>query len=203
MEGDTPSFLGLIDCGLGWELSPAYGGWGGRYSLYQPSGETRPIWTDSADNRDTVTAANGRTETSNHATIWRWREAFQNDFAARMNWCVAETCAQANHNPRVVLNGNRSTDVVVISATAPNQIKLSAAGTDAGDDGQAVNVRWWIYPEAGNLPGATLSATNGLTTEVSIPPVQVTGSLHVIVEATDNALPPLTSYRRVIIQVAP
>ena len=42
MEGDTPSFLGLIDRGLGWDLSPAYGGWGGRYALYQPAGEARP-----------------------------------------------------------------------------------------------------------------------------------------------------------------
>ena len=29
MEGDTPSFLGLINNGLGWSESPAYGGWGG------------------------------------------------------------------------------------------------------------------------------------------------------------------------------
>lgn len=43
MEGDTPSFLGLINNGLGWHVSPAYGGWGGRYALYRAYGETRPI----------------------------------------------------------------------------------------------------------------------------------------------------------------
>ena len=32
MEGDTPSFLGLIANGLGWAESPAYGGWGGRWA---------------------------------------------------------------------------------------------------------------------------------------------------------------------------
>ncbi len=31
MEGDTPSFLGLIDNGLASWMSPGWGGWGGRY----------------------------------------------------------------------------------------------------------------------------------------------------------------------------
>ena len=30
-EGDTPSFLGLINNGLASFMSPTYGGWGGRY----------------------------------------------------------------------------------------------------------------------------------------------------------------------------
>jgi hypothetical protein len=64
MEGDTPSFLGLIDRGLGWEINPAYGGWGGRYALFQPAGETRPIWTDNASTRDRVEVEKDRTETS-------------------------------------------------------------------------------------------------------------------------------------------
>ena len=60
-EGDTPSFLGLIDNGLASAMSPAYGGWGGRYVWRQPYGETRPFWTQGGDSypgrdnsRDTV-----------------------------------------------------------------------------------------------------------------------------------------------------
>ena len=60
-EGDTPSFLGLIDNGLGSAMSPTYGGWGGRYVWRQPSGESRPFWTQGGDSypgrdssRDTV-----------------------------------------------------------------------------------------------------------------------------------------------------
>ena len=30
-EGDTPAFMNLIDNGLASAMSPAYGGWGGRY----------------------------------------------------------------------------------------------------------------------------------------------------------------------------
>ena len=44
-EGDTPSFLGLIDNGLASAMSPAYGGWGGRYVWRKPHGETRAFWT--------------------------------------------------------------------------------------------------------------------------------------------------------------
>ncbi len=203
MEGDTPSWLGLIDHGLGWEISPACGGWGGRYELFQPAGETRPIWTDGVSSRDRVEIENDRFETSNQATIWRWREQFQNDFAARMNWCVADDFKMANHNPHPVLNGNRSTDVVMISAKAGSTVKLSAEGTDAGDDGQIVKVTWWIYREAGTLEGATLTRMNGLNTEIVLPVANRPGTVHVILQAEDDGTPHLFAYRRVVIQVTP
>jgi hypothetical protein len=40
LEGDTPTFLGLIDNGLASAMSPAFGGWGGRYIWWQPRGES-------------------------------------------------------------------------------------------------------------------------------------------------------------------
>jgi hypothetical protein len=203
MEGDTPTFLGLIDHGLGWELNPAYGGWGGRYALYQPAGETRPIWTDHVNTRDTVAVEHGRTETSNQATIWRWREHFQNDFAARMDWCVADDFKKANHNPQPVLNGNRTTDVIMISAKGGSTVKLSSEGTDAGDEGQRVSITWWIYPEAGNIGGASLTKTNGFNTEVVLPPANNAGTVHVILQAEDDGRPQLFAYRRVVIRVTP
>src|SRR5215471_1068 len=110
-EGDTPSFLGLIDNGLASAMSPTYGGWGGRYVWRQFSGETRPMWTQGGDSypgrdssRDTVTGTDGRSYTTDQATIWRWREAFQHDFAARMDWTIKDV-KSANHNPDVMVNG--------------------------------------------------------------------------------------------------
>ena len=200
MEGDTPSFLGLIDNGLHWETSPSFGGWGGRYALYQPAGETRPIWTDNANNRDTVTAANGRTETTNHATIWRWREHFQNDFAARMDWCAADDYEKANHNPRPVLNGDRSSGVIRLKAKPGEILKLSAEGSDAGDQGQQVKISWWIYQEPGSISGATLSQSSGSATEVTLPKSNKEGILHVILQAEDNGTPKLFAYRRVVVE---
>ncbi len=36
MEGDTPSFLNLINNGLSSSEDPNFGGWGGRYEFYLP-----------------------------------------------------------------------------------------------------------------------------------------------------------------------
>ena len=59
-----------------------------------------------AASRDTVVGIDGKPHTSDQATIWRWREAFQHDFAARMDWTIKDV-AEANHNPDVVVNGVR------------------------------------------------------------------------------------------------
>ncbi|MDP9148449.1 MAG: DUF1593 domain-containing protein [Myxococcota bacterium] len=204
MEGDTPSYIGLIDNGLGWSSSPAYGGWGGRYSLVQPPGEPHPLWTnDNLVTRDTVTLDDGGTATSDQATIWRWREHYQNDFAARMNWCVADQFAKANHNPVPVLDGDRSTAVLTLSAKSGSTVTLTAAGT-SDPDGDAVHVSWWIYREPSTLAAsATLSATDGVTTQVTLPLVQVPGAVHVILQAVDSGNPPLVAYRRAILDVTP
>ena len=202
LEGDTPSFLGLINNGLGWVDSPAYGGWGGRYVHFQPSGETHPIWTNNADSRDTVTADNGQTETSDPATIWRWREQYQNDFAARMNWCVSDAYEKANHNPQPVLNGDTTKDVLTIQAKSGNEVALSAEGT-SDPDKNVVHVNWWIYVEAGTIRGATLTMTEGLKTVVHLPTVTKPGTLHVILEAEDDGTPHLFAYRRAILEVTP
>jgi hypothetical protein len=205
MEGDTPSFLGLIDNGLGWRDRPSFGGWGGRYALYRPSGEARPIWANNDDSRDTMTidASTGATATSDQATIWRWRKHYQHDFAARMNWCVADSFEKANHNPVPVLNGDRTNRVLTLPASGGSTISLSAEGTN-DLDGNAVRVTWWIYPEAGTIrSGASLSSAEGMTTEVHVPPVKKAGTLHVILQAEDDGDPHLFAYRRAVLEVTP
>lgn len=202
MEGDTPSFLGMICNGLCWDQSPAYGGWGGRYVLYRPSGESRAIWTNNAESRDTVTADSGITVTSDAATIWRWREHFQNDFAARMNWCVADTFAKANHNPEPVLNGDHGKTLVTLQARGGQEVAFSAEGT-TDPDGDRVRVTWWIYQEAGTIRDAALSETEGLKTSVRLPAVTKAGTVHVILQAEDSGSPHLFSYRRAIVEVMP
>jgi hypothetical protein len=165
MEGDTPSFLGLINNGLGWSESPAYGGWGGRYVLYKDLGEPRAIWTDNRQSRDTVTSTdNGRTETSNFATIWRWREHYQNDFAARMDWSVTDDFTKANHNPVAVVNGDNTKKILRLSGKVGEPLKLSAEGTRDPDAGQTLKYTWWVYTEA-SRGGGMLSNTDGPETE--------------------------------------
>jgi hypothetical protein len=91
----------------------------------------------------------------------------------------------------------------MISAKAGTTVKLSAAGTDAGDPGQAVKTCWWIYPEAGTLTGAALTQAGGLTTEVVLPATTTPGTVHVILQAEDNGAPRLFAYRRIVIDVTP
>jgi hypothetical protein len=158
-EGDTPSFLGLINNGLASFMNPTYGGWGGRYVWRTYYGETRPSWTQGGDSypgrdnsRDTVVGIDGRTYMSDQATIWRWRTAFQRDFAARMDWTVKDS-RDANHNPQVVVNGAARKAPVLVNATVGVSLTLDAAGT-RDPDGDTLTYTWFFYPEAGTgIPG--------------------------------------------------
>ncbi len=163
-EGDTPSFLGLINNGLDSFMSPAYGGWGGRYVWRQFYGESHPFWTQGGDSypgrdssRDTVMGIDGKPHTSDQATIWRWRTAFQHDFAARMAWTV-EDAHHANHNPRVVVNGQSGKAPVTIQTTPGTPVSLDATGT-TDPDGNALTYHWFFYSEAGmGIPGQPVAA---------------------------------------------
>ena len=153
-EGDTPSFLGLINNGLASFMSPTFGGWGGRYVWRQPYGETRPHWTQGGDmfpgrdhSRDTVIGTDGTPHTSDQATIWRWRDAFQRDFAARMDWTI-RSGADANHNPIAIVNGQGTLAPITIGTTVGAPVTLDAtSSTDR--DGDRLTYSWFFYAEAG------------------------------------------------------
>ena len=212
MEGDTPSFLNLIDNGLNDSEHPNWGGWGGRYELYTPKPEkwhlqpeTRPLWTNAEDE---VFGTDGRWHTDNHATIWRWRSAFQNDFAARMDWTI-KPYAEANHPPVPKLG-----HAAKLTVKRGQRVDLSAEGT-SDPDGDAVSYEWFYYHEAGTFP--TSSARSGQPLEIKnydqakawfiVPTSRVMppglGDLHIILAVTDHGSPRLTRYRRVIVTVAP
>jgi len=221
MEGDTPSFLGLIDNGLNAYRRPDWGGWGGRYVYRQPYGETHPIWTQGGDefarvtSQDTVIGVDGKEHVSDQASIWRWREAFQNDFAARMTWTVADF-AHANHNPLAAVNGRGGKAPIEMDVTAGQTIALDAGQSSDPDAGQVLTYRWFHYPEAGLADGnlASLTLTGANTPRVIIHvespchalwlpliPCRGSGVAHVILAVTDNGSPRLTSYRRIILHV--
>jgi hypothetical protein len=175
-EGDSPSFLGLVDNGLASAMSPTHGGWGGRYVWRQPNGETRPLWTQGGDSypgndssRDTVVAVDGRTYTSDQATIWRWRKAFQHDFAARMDWTLKGP-REANHNPRVIVNGVAGTAPVLVDARVGVPLTLDTAGT-SDPDGDALTFAWFFYAEAGTgIPGQPVASRRRLPTAPAAAP---------------------------------
>ena len=225
MEGDTPSFLGLINNGLASYRNPGWGGWGGRYIFRQPYGESRPIWTQGGDSfpgspnsRDTVVGIDGKRYTSDQATIWRWRKAFQHDFVARMDWTLKEF-KDANHNPVAVVNGDSSKEPVLINAKIGTPVKLSAAGT-RDPDGNQVKCTWFYYPEAASaiskpvrpedvigrrgedeLEVMSKVRIEGSDAEIATVIPQSAGIAHVILVVEDDGEPSLTSYRRVILNI--
>ncbi len=223
MEGDTPSFLGLIDNGLNAYRRPDWGGWGGRYVFLQPYGETHPIWSQGGDefsratSQDSVTGIDGRTHVSDQATIWRWREAFQNDFGARMDWTIQDF-AHANHPPVVVVNGKAGTAPLELEAEAGQTIALDATGT-SDPDGQTLSYKWFAYPEAGltgthgadvTIAGDAMPIANVAVKSPCRPlwisgrvPCRGAGVVHIILAVTDSGSPRLTSYRRIILTVDP
>lgn len=208
MEGDTPSFLNLINNGLSDPERPNLGGWGGRYELYTPRTrawflrpETRPIWSDAEDE---VVGADGSWNTSNKATIWRWREAYQNDFAARMRW-TTQTYAEANHPPVARLATPER-----LSAKPGDVITLSAEGS-SDPDGDALTYRWFVYNEAGGFvtsSGRTdapivIEDADKAVARLTVPTTRLfrLGDMQVILAVTDQSDTPMTRYRRVVIDV--
>ena len=163
MEGDTPSYLGLLDNGLNAYRRPDWGGWGGRYVYRQPPGETHPIWTQGGDefwrttSQDTVIGVDGKEHISDQATIWRWRAAYQNDFAARMTWTVADF-AHASHRPLAVVNGQSGSAPLVIDISTGQSITLDAS-LSGDPDKRGLTYHWFHYTEAGSADGNLAAVT--------------------------------------------
>jgi hypothetical protein len=210
MEGDTPSFLSLINNGLNVPERPDFGGWGGRYEYYIPrflsyrqntdtKPEIRPIWTDADDE---ATGKDGRIYIDNHATIWRWRDAFQHDFAARMDWCLANY-EEANHPPTAKIAGKNEITVQVGEWTELD-------GSPSSDpDGDKLTFHWFPYIEAGTYwhwAGVNLENSDKPVVRFRVhPSVHLTKpqTTHLILEVTDNGKPSLTRYQRIIVHIMP
>jgi hypothetical protein len=167
--------------------------------------ETRPIWTNAVDE---VRGVDGNWHTTNHATIWRWRSAYQNDFAARMDWTI-KPYSEANHPPIPRLGHAEE-----LTAKPGQRVELSAEGT-TDPDGDAVTYEWFYYNEAGTF--TVSNARSGLMLEIrnfdqkkasfDVPAQRVMppgeGTMHIILVVTDHGRPRLTRYKRVIVKVVP
>ncbi|MEJ2615432.1 MAG: DUF1593 domain-containing protein [Ignavibacteriaceae bacterium] len=219
MEGDTPSWLNLIPNGLNYPEHPDWGGWGGRYELYKPafdslkrgsSGvpivpEPRAIWTDAADKfTPHVFNEYGRavrldttTFTGNKVTLWRWRDDFQNDFAARMNWCT-KSYKEANHPP--------VPELLVpdhMTVKSGEGFVLDATATDP--DWDNLSYLWFNYPEAGSYKKLINinSAENIHSVYVIAPVVEKEENAQFMLKVTDKGTPPLSRYKRVFVTITP
>ncbi|MBS0205774.1 MAG: DUF1593 domain-containing protein [Planctomycetes bacterium] len=192
-EGDTMMFLYLVPNGMNEPLEPTWGSWGGRYGHNGAFAGNKYFWSNQTD------TWNGTSNRDN--TLLRWAADLQNDFAARMDWCVADSYQKANHAPAAILNSDSSKRIVRLQARPGETVNLSSAGS-SDPDGNAIVTDWFVYREAGTFPGdVMLKQLSGPETSFIAPAVENPVTIHVILEVRDNGTPSLVAYRRAIVEV--
>jgi hypothetical protein len=187
VEGDTPSFLYVMQNGLNAPEHPEFAGWGGTFARGLCPDEKTHAYTNHPG--VPVSSASRKYEA-------RFYPAIFNDFVARIRW--AENGA-GNRNPIVVINGQGGLDPIEIAAEPGSSLKLDASAS-SDPDHDKLSFSWWVLTEAGSYRGEVLigDANSGVAT-VKIPEDSAGKSFHVICETTDAGTPSLTSYRRVIV----
>jgi len=219
-EGDSPSFLYLIDTGLRSLEDPSYGGWGGRFGQVGPKLYKNTVLDYQPYSK--------RYEAE--YTLSRWFTDFQNDFANRVDWCTTADDNAVNHPPVVAV-----VEGVDVTAHAGETVTLHAQAWDP--DGDNLTFRWWRYFEADTYQDSpitmpdekTMAGDLMLDITRELAPGEVTDSIelktssfasrsqvtftvpadakvgdtiHIVVEVQDDGAHTLKRYQRVIVTVA-
>lgn len=202
-EGDTFTYLNLLDNGLLGYRDDTPGGWAGRAPAPPPvasrapgAGQSAPPMSYEDFLRGLELAATRGDAARPPSPNPNFTPAAQNALAARMRWSVTPTYAGANHEPHVSVRGSSR-----VSARPGETVRLEAFTSDP--DGNAVTVKWWRWKDVDTYPGdVTLSSPTSLSTGVRVPADALAGqTIHLVVEATDDGTPALTRYQRVVVTV--
>lgn len=188
VEGDTPSFLYLLPNGLNNPEQPGWGSWGGYFEWALGPDEQTYAFTNHGDIEAHSICKN---------QLEHFYPATFNNFAARMDWAAEGT---GNHNPVVVVNGDRGLGNITLFPKAGTSVTIDASGTSDPDDDN-LTYSWWILSAAGTYQqDVVLSGRDTDQVTVDVPSNSAGKSFHVILEVTDDGIHNLTGYRRIIIE---
>ena len=188
-EGDSMTFLYLIPTGMNGPEHPEWGSWAGRYGRNESQAGRPYYWANVADTWD------GATHRDN--TLRRWAAHLQNDFKARLDWCVRDY-ADANHPPEPRIRGSLRR-----KASPGDEVILDAAAS-TDPDRDALTYEWVHYPEPGTYRGPLrLEGAASARARLVAPKVSTSEEIHVLLVLTDQGSPPLTRYRRVVLTIQP
>lgn len=223
MEGDSPSLMYTMQNGLNVPEHPEYGSWGGRYTLADISGRSRQY----SDTVDFVVGKSNLTYVSNQATIWRWRSAYQNEMAARIQWSVSANYSAAVHPPRVSVNGSCGYAPLELSVSPSQEVILDATASFNPDTNgtEGLSFDWMHYREVTNAEAApnwslvdspllnfTCIDVECRAVSTVLPNVTLACGegadltsgcqiYHVVLSVTSAGNTPMTRYKRVILDV--
>jgi hypothetical protein len=227
-EGDSPTFLNLLDNGLRAYENRHWSGWGGssRSSKVPALGlggaqvtpaspddpgvaiDLAPAGSTANENSKTTTApagpAAGGSGDSGFQQISAANAAADARFFAAAQNDFA-TRLKWSVTPKFS-DANHEPRTRVkgppeVSVRPGSTVHLEAEVSDP--DHNAVKVTWWQDNAASTYPGnVSFSDHTALSTTFRVPnDAQLGQTIHVILEATDNGTPPLTRYQRVVVRI--
>ncbi len=202
-EGDSPAFMHLYPNGLNDPEEIDQGSWGGRFDTVKKAGIRSMSAVDPVveSSYDQYFMYGNSSEGS--GAIQRWKTGYDNDFAARMDWSITENYEDANHHPIAVLNGDKSLNILEVSAKAGAEVVLKANGS-SDPDGDGLNYSWSYYAEPSSYVGEVeIQGASAVSATLKVPEDASGTTLHLILEVYDSGEPSLYAYRRLIVSVLP
>lgn len=192
MEGDTPSFFPFIKNGLGDPEHHEWGNWGGRCKLIGRSGADSRVYSNATDFAEGV---DGEGHLSNHVSIWRWRQAYQNDFANRMQWTLDGDYTKHNHAPSAIFNGQ--CDGILQLNYRLNETVTLDASPSWDPDNDELDFKWFHYRDVVQEMSEAVTKSV-VSSNVAITPL-LNLTMHIVLTVIDKRDMGIATYRRVIL----
>ena len=188
-EGDNHTFMNMLANGLQAFEDPTFGGWGGRGT------QTQNFSFNMTDTSQQAMVNVLSSMNQNEGTYPNFFPAAQHDFAARMKWSVTPKYSDANHEPVVKIEGPQH-----VMASPGETIRLNGKVSDPDND--KISIKWWQFKVGSFRGDVSISNANAEQCRVTIPQDAKGGqTIHLILEVSDSATPPMVRYQRVVVTV--